>query len=97
MTRHSGRGIAKSTGYGLSTDTVGPADRSAVPAIRRPHAGVNSAPVRRYAHDMGMKVHFQTGMLALSPPLKPYLGDIDTSSPRLWSVSPAGTTASRSR
>ncbi|WP_433239125.1 hypothetical protein [Actinomadura nitritigenes] len=67
------------------------------PAIRRPRAGVNSAPVWRYAHDMGMKVYFQTGTLALSPPLKRYLVDIDTSSPPLWSVTPAGTTAPRSR
>ncbi|WP_190852282.1 hypothetical protein [Actinomadura sp. RB99] len=103
MTRHSGCGIAKSTGYGLntgyglSTDAVGAADRSAVPAIRRPRAGVNSAPVWRYARDMGMKVYFQTDMPALSAPLKRYLGDIDTSSPWLWSVTPAGTTAPRSR
>ncbi|HEU5029312.1 MAG TPA: hypothetical protein VFV01_30690 [Spirillospora sp.] len=47
-------------------------------------------PVWRYAHDMGMKVYFQTDMLALSPPLKRYLGDIDTASPRLWSVYRAG-------
>jgi hypothetical protein len=46
---------------------------------------------------MGMKVYFQTDMPALSAPLKRYLGDIDTSSPRLWSVTPAGTTATRSR
>ncbi|MBO2458881.1 hypothetical protein [Actinomadura violacea] len=47
-------------------------------------------PVWRYAHDMGMKVYFQTDMLALSPPLKRYLGHIDTASPRLWSVYRAG-------
>ncbi|MFB4303134.1 hypothetical protein [Actinomadura sp. NTSP31] len=47
-------------------------------------------PIWQYAHDMGMKVFFQTDMLALSPPLKRYLGDIDTSSPRLWSVYRAG-------
>jgi hypothetical protein len=39
-------------------------------------------PVWRYVHDMGMKVHSQTDMLALSPPLKRYVGEIDTSSPR---------------
>lgn len=39
---------------------------------------------------MGMKVHFQTDMLALSPPPMRYLSDIDTSSPRLRSVQRAG-------
>jgi hypothetical protein len=43
-------------------------------------------PAWKYAHEMGMKVFFQTDMLALSPPLKEYLGDLDTSSARLWSV-----------
>ncbi|WP_218826009.1 hypothetical protein [Actinomadura mexicana] len=47
-------------------------------------------PSWKYAHEMGMKVYFQTDMLALSPPLEKYLGDLDTSSPRLWSVYRAG-------
>lgn len=47
-------------------------------------------PSWKYAHDMGMKVYFQTDMLALSPPLEEYLGDLDTSSARLWSVYRAG-------
>ncbi|WP_207938792.1 hypothetical protein [Actinomadura darangshiensis] len=47
-------------------------------------------PSWKYAHEMGMKVYFQTDMLALSPPLKKYLGDLDTSSSRLWSVYRAG-------
>ncbi|SPT58780.1 Alpha-glucuronidase [Actinomadura madurae] len=47
-------------------------------------------PSWKYAHDMGMKVFFQTDMLALSPPLEKYLGDLDTSSARLWSVYRAG-------
>jgi hypothetical protein len=47
-------------------------------------------PAWKYAHDMGMRVYFQTDMLALSPPLKKYLGDLDTSSARLWPVYRAG-------
>ncbi|WP_203596800.1 hypothetical protein [Actinomadura bangladeshensis] len=47
-------------------------------------------PAWKYAHEMGMKVYFQTDMLALSPPLKEYLGDLDTSNARLWSVYRAG-------
>jgi len=48
------------------------------------------APVWQYAHDMGMKVYFQTDMLALSPPLKAYLnrtvGGLNTDSAKLWQV-----------
>jgi hypothetical protein len=58
--------------------------------VRVPAMRASFGPVWRYAHDMGMKVYFQTDMLALSSLLKRYLGDIDTSSPRLWSVYPAG-------
>jgi hypothetical protein len=47
-------------------------------------------PIWQYAHDMGMRVYFQTDMLALSPPLKAYLGTIDTASAKLWSVYQAG-------
>ncbi|MBW8481311.1 hypothetical protein [Actinomadura parmotrematis] len=48
------------------------------------------APVWGYAADMGVKVFFQTDMLAVSTPLKRYLGDLDTADPRLWSVYRAG-------
>ncbi|HEV7651737.1 MAG TPA: hypothetical protein VGP26_26585 [Actinophytocola sp.] len=51
-------------------------------------------PVWRYAHDLGMKVFFQTDMLALSPPLRAYLdrtvGGLRTEDPRLWRVYRAG-------
>ncbi|HEY1486280.1 MAG TPA: hypothetical protein VGF84_09250 [Micromonosporaceae bacterium] len=47
-------------------------------------------PVWQYAHDMGMKIYFQTDMLSLSPPLARYLGHIDTTSPKLWAVYRAG-------
>ncbi len=52
-------------------------------------------PIWQYAHDMGMKVYFQTDMLALSPPAQGIsraidtdenLRAIDTASPKLWSV-----------
>ncbi len=51
-------------------------------------------PVWRYAHDLGMKVYFQTDMLALSPPLRAYLertaGGLRTEDDRLWRVYRAG-------
>ena len=51
-------------------------------------------PVWRYAHDHGMKVYFQTDMLALSPPLRAYLartaGGLRTEDDRLWQVYRAG-------
>lgn len=51
-------------------------------------------PVWRYAYDMGMKVYFQTDMLALSPPLRRYLeksaGGLATEDSRLWTVYQAG-------
>ncbi|MFE3518983.1 hypothetical protein [Streptomyces sp. NPDC059166] len=52
------------------------------------------APVWRYAHEAGMRVYFQTDMLALSPPLRRYLehefGGLHTDDPDLWSVYAAG-------
>ncbi|MFI5663549.1 hypothetical protein [Streptomyces sp. NPDC051684] len=61
------------------------------PHIARARAMVRAfAPVWRYAHDAGMRVYFQTDMLALSPPLRTYLerelGGLRTEDPRLWSV-----------
>jgi hypothetical protein len=51
-------------------------------------------PVWRYAHELGMKVYFQTDMLALSPPLRAYLertaGGLRTEDDRLWRVYRAG-------
>lgn len=47
-------------------------------------------PVFRYAADLGLKVYLLTDMLAVSPPLERYLGDLDTSDPRLWAVYQAG-------
>ncbi|MZD08724.1 hypothetical protein GTW43_27130, partial [Streptomyces sp. SID5785] len=61
------------------------------PHIARARAMVKEfGPVWRYAHDAGMRVYFQTDMLALSPPLHAYLdresGGLRTEDPRLWSV-----------
>lgn len=50
------------------------------------------APVFRYAADMGMRVYFLTDMLAVSPPLERFLGDLDVTDPRLWDVYQAGLT-----
>ncbi|MGY0021166.1 hypothetical protein ACVHNB_19565 [Streptomyces sp. YJ-C3] len=73
--------------------------RSVYPAddvhVARARAMVKAfAPVWRYAHEAGMRVYFQTDMLALSPPLRRYLerefGRLDTENPKLWSVYAAG-------
>ncbi|GAA3193864.1 hypothetical protein GCM10010468_03370 [Actinocorallia longicatena] len=47
-------------------------------------------PMWRQAHDLGMRIYFQTDMLALSPPLKALLGDRDAADPALWRVYRAG-------
>ncbi|MER5949517.1 hypothetical protein ABT127_26045 [Streptomyces sp. NPDC001904] len=73
--------------------------RSVYPAgdvhVARARAMVKAfAPVWRYAHEAGMRVYFQTDMLALSPPLRGYLegefGSLDTENAKLWSVYAAG-------
>ncbi|MFG2432816.1 hypothetical protein [Streptomyces sp. NPDC048590] len=63
--------------------------------IARAHAMAEAfAPVWRYAHEAGMRVYFQTDMLALSPPLRRHLesefGGLPTDDPDLWSVYAAG-------
>ncbi|MEJ3743920.1 hypothetical protein WEI85_11580 [Actinomycetes bacterium KLBMP 9797] len=61
------------------------------PHVARAEAMVaRFGPVWRYAHEMGMKVYFQTDMLALSPPLRRHLertvGGLATEDNRLWTV-----------
>ncbi|HEY2792659.1 MAG TPA: hypothetical protein VGJ28_09895, partial [Micromonosporaceae bacterium] len=74
----------------------GVGDRHAVYKAGDPHIARAEAmratfgPIWQYAHDMGMSVYFQTDMLSLSPPLARYLGHIDTTSSKLWSVYQAG-------
>nr|WP_237499880.1 hypothetical protein [Streptomyces sp. SID8379] len=79
------------SGVGDGHDVYPPGDAH----VARARAMVKAfAPVWGYAHEAGLRVYFQTDMLALSPPLRRYLerefGGLRTEDPKLWSVYAAG-------